>query len=265
MGGALGIGTSTGALKKMFSTLKVKDKRAKAGKPSPRTARLPLPRLQGAGRSIRLKAGLDRGSTRPEELLKRTIGLRVLVHEGKEERLLQGARVKTVRSAPAFVRHAPVLINKVNAVRERAVGLRRGVVHRIDEDGEVDLQPPAHLPGGGGSLQGAASGGHADLMPRAGLEAPMVAGVSLADVDEKEIGAVRVAPVDRPQGPELGPEGPSREAPEDEHHGPFPLRARERAREPVREQAREPERLALPQGPQLEIWSRRSDRWTLPE
>jgi hypothetical protein len=136
----------------------------------------------------------------------------------QDDRLLKLAGLETKWPAAALIGDVTTAVYQIQPVRHPAVGVAHAVIELIHQQGHADFQ------------QIATSLCHAHaltLVPRlrnanadvvVGGQPPTIRGVGLTDIDSDKLDAVTITSLHLFQGPELGPEWPSGEAAESQHH-----------------------------------------------
>ena len=126
-----------------------------------------------------------------------------------------------------LVRDFTLLVDEVEAVGPGGVGGFGGVLHVVDDGGELDAEG-TNTGGGVIVLHGLGFGGFEEhLFFDVAGDLPLVGGMGLADIDEQEVDSTGVFFRQGVEVPYLGTEGGSSVGAEDKGDGPFSRQLRE--------------------------------------
>ncbi len=132
--------------------------------------------------------------------------------------MLQLGGLEPERAAAALVGDLAAAVDQVEPAGHPAVAGADGVVDRVDQHREAEVERLAAGPGDPDPLVVGPGLAERDADPVVALHLPAVGRVGLADVDHHERGPVLVAPVELLDVPGLAAERPAGEVAEDQHH-----------------------------------------------
>ena len=132
-----------------------------------------------------------------------------------DDRVFNFGRLEAGRTGRAFGSDGAVDIDEIVAVRPGRVGGFDGVIHAIHDGRELDAQRPRARSGVLVFLRIGLGGFEQHPFLLIARNLPAIGGVGFPDIDKQELDILLVLLRDRVEGPNLGPEGRSRKAPED--------------------------------------------------
>lgn len=128
------------------------------------------------------------------------------------------SRIEPEWTATALERDFTLAVDDVQPVGHAAVGAADAIIDIVDQDRHAHFQQIVTLRRHGNPFEGRLGLGCDDADPVIRLHAPTVSGMSFTNIHGQELDPIAILLAQVVEGPKLGPERPSGEAPKDENH-----------------------------------------------